>query len=153
MQKITFILFPVVLFLVVLPVIIIPPQVTGSPDEIIPTRNLMMLGDYTDFIYTNTSVFSEETDTVNTAGVQVSSEGISGISGSLPIPAGLYTLASGPVKENVSPVPEPASLFGRGSVEVNMHTSVQGQGEMIEDRQRYMASGLFNVHVYHEYAG
>lgn len=40
------ILFPVLFLILVLPVIIVPPQFSGDPDEIIPTRNLMLLDEY-----------------------------------------------------------------------------------------------------------
>jgi len=48
---------------------------------------------------------------------------------------------------------EPEKPMGKGWVCVNLYSSVDSPTEMIEDRQRYMASGLFNVHVFHNFAG
>ena len=47
----------------------------------------------------------------------------------------------------------PEKPMGKGWVQVSLSTSVDSPTEMIEDRQRYMASGLFNVHVYRNFAG
>jgi hypothetical protein len=43
--------------------------------------------------------------------------------------------------------------FGKGYVAANFYTNVNSPYEMIEDRQHYAASGLFKVHIVHQYSG
>jgi len=53
---------------------------------------------------------------------------------------------------DVIPVQEEKSM-GKGYVAANFHTNVNSPYEMIEDRQHYAASGLFNIHIVHQYSG
>lgn len=148
MRILNHILFPVVFLILILPVIILPPQISGSPDEIIPTRNLLILNDYPDDS-ANVTV-----DSVNGMAISepVAAPSQSAPNVSLPVPAGFIAPVARQAEQPVSTPPDPGS-FGKGWVQVNLHTAVDSPDQMIEDRQRYMASGLFNVHVYHQFAG
>jgi hypothetical protein len=140
------ILFPVLFFILVLPVIILPPQLSGDPDEIIPTRNLMLLGEYPNDI----PVVREEAGPVLTFSAEETERPAPSLNVTAPVPAG-FLAPNG--KMGPLAVPEPEKPMGKGWVQVSLSTSVDSPTEMIEDRQRYMASGLFNVHVYHNFAG
>lgn len=135
----THILCQVAIVLVILLVIMIPPQISGSPDEVIPTRNLLILSTYPDDI----PVFSVgDADPAPVAPAVV------------PTPAPTTTPSPPPAVADVASERQvrPQSM-GRGWVEAHFSTSVNSPEMMIEDKQRYMASGLFNVHILHEYAG
>lgn len=43
--------------------------------------------------------------------------------------------------------------MGKGYVAAYFNTNINSPNEMVEDRQRYAASGLFNIHITHQYAG
>jgi len=151
MRSIAKSLIPVLVVFLILPVIMIPPQVSGSPDEIIPTRNILLLFDYPDDSPMPTANVSS--DTVVTSKVSVSSANVTepGNMIAMPIPAGFS--ASGSYIVSVAPTPVPTPSMARGWALVNFGTSIDSPEMMVEDRQRYMASGLFNVHVYHQFAG
>ena len=140
------ILFPVLFLILVLPVIIIPPQLSGDPEEIIPTRNLMLLDEYPSDI----PVVREETSPALTFSAEEAERPAPSLNVTAPVPVG-FIAPNGKMAPLAAP--EPEKPMGKGWVQVNLYTSVDSPTEMIEDRQRYMASGLFNVHVYHNFAG
>lgn len=150
MQKQPYNLFPVVFLLLILPVILTPPQVTGSCDEIVSTRNLLILADYPDDMVPVPVIHPEEANKTESQAVPAPE---SGPVMSVPIPAGLKTPAISQVSLLADPAPTPTPSMAKGWVQVNLGTSIDSPGQMVEDRQRYMASGLFNVHVYHQFAG
>ncbi|MDD1724144.1 MAG: hypothetical protein LUQ07_03330 [Methanospirillum sp.] len=115
-----------------------PPQISGSPDEVIPTRNLLILSTYPDDI----PVLSMEEATPADPTVVPTP-----VPTPIPEPS-VAVEADQATKRQVQP-----QSMGRGYVEAHFSTSVNSPEMMIEDKQRYMASGLFNVHIIHEYAG
>lgn len=149
MQKITSILLSFALFLFILPVIIVPPQLSGGPDELIPTRNLLLMGDYPDDI---SHIPIDEPQGMSVSDPPPVNSSISTAQVSVPVPAGILAAKSVPTPIPVAAAPTDPPL-GKGWVQVSLATSIDSPTEMIEDRQRYMASGLFNVHVYHQFAG
>ncbi len=140
------ILFPVLFLIIILPVILLPPNMTGNPDEILPTRNLMLLGQFQDVI----PAVPENTGPVISFSDEAGDTPAPPPNSSIPVPAGFIA----PNGKMVPPaLSEPEKPMGKGWVCVNLYSSVDSPTEMIEDRQRYMASGLFNVHVFHNFAG
>jgi hypothetical protein len=146
MRIIHYILFPVLFLIIVLPVIIMPLQISGTPDEIIPTRNLLIFEDFPSDI----PVVSEESSPVLVFSDESRDHSNPSLNVTAPVPAGIIA-----PNGKMAPLaaPEPEKPMGKGWVQVNLYTAVDSPTEMIEDRQRYMASGLFNVHVYHNFAG
>ena len=118
MRIIHHILFPVLFFILVLPVIILPPQLSGDPDEIIPTRNLMLLGEYPNDI----PVVREEPGPVLIFSAEEAERPAPSLNVTAPVPVGIIApngkmaplTASGPEKP-----------MGKGWVQVSLSTSVQ----------------------------
>ena len=123
-----------------------PPQLSGDPGEIIPTRNLMLLDEYPSDI----PVVREEPGPVLTFSAEEAESPAPTLNVTAPVPVGIIA-----PNGKMAPLaaPEPEKPMGKGWVQVSLSTSVDSPTNMIEDRQRYMASGLFNVHVYHNFAG
>ena len=150
MRLTRFILFPTLFFLCILPVILVPPQVTGSPDEIIPTRNLLMFSNFSEDTPVNPVIaenIAVKSDTDSTG------PNSPGNTASIPIPSGLSGTAHVPRAVQAIPTPVPTPPMAKGWAQVYMTTDINSPEQMVEDRQRLMASGLFNVHVYHQFAG
>lgn len=137
MRKIYQILFPVLFLFLVLPVIIMPPPLSEGSNEIIPTRNLFAMCEFPSDIHGE-----------NEANPALPSS--SAMSDDCPVPAGFIMPDENMALQSLSTSNKP---MGKGRVQVNLYSSVESPTEMIEDRQRYMASGLFNVHVHHNFAG
>ncbi len=126
--------------------IILPPHIGGMPDEIIPTKNALILHEYSNEI----PIVQEENDiTLSPSHDEGDSPNSSlYVSGSFPITLLNPNEKRTPLDISISDKP-----MGKGWVQVSLRTAIDNPGEMIEDRQRYMASGLFNVHVFHQFAG
>ena len=136
MRKTYQILFPVLFLFLVLPVIIMPPPLSEGSNEISPTRNLIAMCE-----------FPSDIRGGNEANLTLP---LSAMSDDSPVPARFIMPDDNMALQSVSTSKKP---MGKGWVQVNLYSSVESPTEMIEDRQRYMASGLFNVHVHHNFAG
>ena len=134
----------VILFLI-LPVIIMQPQLSGGPYEIVPTRNLFLVTDFPSDIRGE-----DEIGDIVPLSSEATESSPQPMTISAPLPAAFIM-----PKEKLALQPDSVSdkPMGKGWAQVNLYSSVESPTEMIEDRQRYMASGLFNVHVYHNFAG
>lgn len=161
----THILFTVLFVLFIFPVIAMPPLLSSNPDEMVTSRfaflNLDLPADYSDI---GPDIASEPEPQYENEGIPSDPKGeevtvptpeeppVSVDSGSTGlIPDGLLG-ASAIAPNGRNPLNEQRSM-GKGWVQAHFTTSVNSPGEMIDDRQRYMASGLFNVKIVHQFAG
>lgn len=143
-----------------------PPLLSSDPDEMVTSRfaflTIDLPADYSDIgpdiaPEPEPEPKYEEEDKSSDLGEQISAPipeeplvsadgGSTGL-----IPVGLLGASpSTPDRENAS---NEMKSMGKGWVQAHFTTSVSSPGEMIDDRQRYMASGLFNVKIVHQFAG
>lgn len=142
-----------------------PPLLSSSPDEMVTSRfmflNVDLPADYSDI---GQEIAAEPEPQYEGEDAPSDPKGeevlvptpeefpLNANSGSTgAVPAGLLSVSASPPGGG-NPSNDLKSM-GKGWVQAHFTTSINSPGEMIEDRQRYMASGLFNVKIVHQFAG